>query len=98
MSIQSIRSAKAEFFQKLTDLEVSQNALDPSNLDLYLARSVELGDQIEGVEKAIKALESLEIEVMQQEQIDSESQKIEAERLRQQSIEAELENQIKALI
>jgi hypothetical protein len=98
MNIESIQSAKAEFTQHLIDLKSSLQDLDPSNIDLYLSRSVELEDQILGAKAAIKALKSLETEAIQQTSIDAENQRIEAERQHKQSIESELEQQIKALI
>jgi hypothetical protein len=98
MDINEIQSAKAEFTQKLIDLKSSLQDLDPSNIDLYLSRSVELEDQILGAKAAIKALKSLETEAIQQTSIDAENQRIEAERQHKQSIESELEQQIKALI
>jgi hypothetical protein len=98
MDIESIQSAKAEFTQKLNDLEASLQSLDPSNIDLYLTRSTQVEDLILGVKAAIEALNSFEIEAIQQTQIDSETQRIEAEKQHKQSLESEIEQQIKALI
>jgi hypothetical protein len=94
MDIESIQSAKAEFIQKLDDLETSLQSLDPSNLDFYLTRSVELEDEILGVKAAIEALNSLEIEAIEQAKLGNEAQRIEAERQHKQNLESELEQQI----